>query len=291
MSYSSIFKKKGEVLSSEGLPIRYDLLTPSAQPGTALPLILFIHGFKGFKDWGAFPDACEELSRSGFALLALNLSLNGVGPELSEFTRPDLFRRQTFSQDLRDIGTVIEAVKSKEIHSEKFLLDTDRVGIWGHSRGGHIAVVAAAEYAEIQCMVTWSAVADYNSRWSGQMIRDWEEKGTTEIRNARTDEVLFLDKVVYDDAQANSGRLMAIKRVKELYIPSMFIAGKNDEAVPPLDSERLYRESPAEEKEIRLIGNAGHTFGVSHPFEEDDFPEPFSEALDHTDGWFSDYLK
>jgi len=71
----------------------------------------------------------------------------------------------------------------------------------------------------------------------------------------------------------------------------MFIAGKNDESVPALDSEQLYRESPAEEKEIRLIGNAGHTFQISHPFEEDDFPEAFSEVLDLTEGWFSDHLR
>jgi uncharacterized protein len=44
-----------------------------------LPVILFVHGFKGFKDWGAFPDACEEFARVGFAVVAFNLSLNGVG--------------------------------------------------------------------------------------------------------------------------------------------------------------------------------------------------------------------
>ncbi|TVQ67701.1 MAG: alpha/beta fold hydrolase [Balneolaceae bacterium] len=291
MSYSSVLKKRGEIASSEGLPVRYDLLTPSAMSGTAVPVILFIHGFKGFKDWGAFPDACDELARAGFAVAAINLSLNGTGEELTEFSRPDLFRRQTLTQDLEDIGSVIEAIKRKEIFADKVLLDTDRMGILGHSRGGHTAVAAAAEYAEIHCLVTWAAVADYNSRWSAQMITDWEEKGTTEIINSRTGEVLLLDRITYDDSMQNASRLMAIRRVKELYIPSMFIAGKNDESVPALDSERLYRESPAEEKEIRLINNAGHTFQVSHPFEEDDFPEAFSEVLDLTEGWFSDHLR
>lgn len=291
MSYSSVIKCSGEIPSSEGLPIRYDLLTPAAQAGTALPVILFLHGFKGFKDWGAFPDACEELARSGFAVVAINFSLNGVGAELTQFSRPELFRRETLSQDLTDIGSVIEAIKAREISSDKVLLDTDRVGILGHSRGGHTAVVAAAEYADIHCLVTWAAVADYQSRWSAEMIHDWETRGTTEIRNSRTGEILLLDKVVYQDAAANASRLMAIKRVKELYIPSLFIAGKNDEAVPPHDSERLYRESPADEKEIRLIKDAGHTFEVTHPFELTDFPQAFSEALDLTEGWFSDHLK
>lgn len=291
MSYSSISKQTGQIPSTEGLPIYYDLLIPAAPNGSVLPVVLFVHGFKGFKDWGAFPDACEELTRAGFAVLAFNLSLNGVGKSMTEFDEPELFKRQTLSQDLADVGSVIEAIKSKEIHSDKAIMDTDRIGIFGHSRGGHTSVVAAAEYTEIQCLVTWSAVADYNKRWSKEMVNDWSKKGFTQIKNSRTGEVLNLDKVVYDDAMQNSSRLMAIERVKELYIPSMFIAGKDDEAVPALESEKLYRASPADDKEIRLIPNAGHTFEVSHPFTLKEFPYQFTDVIDLTVGWFLGHLK
>ncbi|MDX1640926.1 MAG: alpha/beta fold hydrolase [Balneolaceae bacterium] len=291
MNYSTISKIDGEISSTEELPIYYDLLVPGVDPGTVLPVILFIHGFKGFKDWGAFPDVYEELARAGFAVVAFNLSLNGVGASMLEFDKPELFRRQTFSQDLSDVGSVIDALKNKEIRSDKAVLDTDRIGILGHSRGGHTAVVAAAEYSEIQCLVTWSAVSDYNKRWTAEMKNDWNTKGFTNIINSRTGQVLPLDKVVYDDAVGNADRLMAIKRIRELYIPSMFIAGKNDETVPFSETELLYRNSPADEKEIRLIENAGHTFEISHPFNEEDFPREFSEVLDLTEGWFLDHLR
>ena len=291
MRSSSITKIKGEIPSGEGLPIRYDLLVPTVVNSSSLPVILFIHGFKGFKDWGAFPDACEELVRSGFAVVAFNMSLSGVGKSLTEFDEPELFRRETLTQDLEDVGSVIEAIKTKLISSDKVSLDTDRIGLVGHSRGGHTAVAAAAEYAEIQCLVTWSAVADYNARWSDQMKSDWEKGGTTEIVNSRTGQILQLDKVVYDDAISNADRLMAIKRVQELYIPSLFIAAKEDEAVSYQDSEQLFRKSPSEDKEIRLIAGTGHTFGISHPFEEKDYPEPFAEVIDLTEGWFLEYLK
>lgn len=291
MAYTTISKKEGSISSSEGLPINYDLFVPGVDTGTVLPVILFVHGFKGFKDWGAFPDLYEELARAGFAVVAFNLSLNGVGSSMTDFDEPDLFRRQTFSQDLNDIGTVIEAIKNKEIESSKAVLDTDRIGILGHSRGGHTAIVAAAEYSEIQCLVTWSAVADYNKRWSDQMIKDWNSNGFTEIKNSRTGQILPLDKVVYDDAKQNADRVIAINRVKELYIPSMFIAGKSDETVPFSESEKLFRASPASDKEIRLIENAGHTFEISHPFTDEEYPPEFAEALDLTEGWFLDYLK
>ncbi len=289
--YSSISKIIGKIPSTENLPIHYDLLVPVTTAGTVLPVILFLHGFKGFKDWGAFPDVYEEFARSGFAVVAFNMSLNGVGEGMFEFDEPELFRRQTLSQDLKDVGSVISAIKDKSLSSDKVILDTDRVGILGHSRGGHTAVTAAAEYSEIQCLVTWAAVADYNARWSDEMKKDWQTKGFTEIKNSRTGEILPLDKITFDDGIEHADQLMAIKRVQEIYIPSMFIAGKDDEAVPVSETEKLYRTSPAYDKEIRLIDNAGHTFQVSHPFEDDDFPPEFAEVLDLTEGWFLEHLK
>jgi pimeloyl-ACP methyl ester carboxylesterase len=291
MSINSVLKTSGSIPSNKDIPIYYDLYTPSVTPGSALPVVLFVHGFKGFKDWGAFPDACEELSRAGFAVVTFNLSMNGVGNSLTDFDEPDHFANQTLSQDLEDIGTVIEAIKSKDIESNKIDLDTDRMGIIGHSRGGHTAVAAAAEYTEIQCLITWSAVADYSARWSDKMKKDWKDKGYTEIENSRTGQVFKINRVVYDDANENANTLMAANRVKEIYIPSMFIAGKLDEAVPYSNSEELFRRCPADEKEVRIIENTGHTFGISHPFEEVEFPKAFEEVLDFTEGWLLEHLK
>ncbi len=291
MKVSRVEKNSGNVESADGLPIYYDLYTPYSTSGSTLPIIIFLHGFKGFKDWGAFPDACEELSKTGFAVLAMNFSHNGIGENMLEFDQLDLFEKGTLSRDLDDIGSVIEAVKSREISTEKDVLDSDRIGIIGHSRGGHTAVAATAEYSEIMALVTWSAVANYNERWSEAMIEDWNNKGYTEIKNSRTNQIMRIGKEVYDDAIANEDRLMAIKRVQEIYIPSMFIAGKDDEAVPFSESEKLYRTCPSELKEVRLIENAGHTFNVAHPFEEETFPEEFDEVLDLTEGWFLENLK
>lgn len=291
MSTNSVLKKSGSIPSKQEIPIYYDLYTPSVTPGSALPVVLFVHGFKGFKDWGAFPDACEELSRAGFAVVTFNFSKNGVGKSMTDFDEPEHFANETLSQDLEDIGTVIEAIKIKEISSDKVNLDTDRMGIIGHSRGGHTAVAAAAEYTEVQCLVTWSAVANYNARWSDDMKKDWQEQGFTEIENSRTGQIFKINKVVYDDALKNADQLIAINRVKELHIPSMFIAGKADESVPYSNSEELFRECPAEEKEVRLIENTGHTFGVSHPFEKSEFPRAFEEVLDFTEGWLLEHLK
>jgi len=291
MSYQTILKESGSIASSEGLPIRYDLYVPNGGGSDFYPVVLFLHGFKGFKDWGPFPAACEEISSAGFAVVAINFSLNGIGDNLLEFDRLDLFARETLSQDLKDVGTVIEALKKQEITSDKVQFETDRMGILGHSRGGHTAVAAAAEYTEIACLVTWSAVADYNARWSDAMIRDWEAQGVTEIKNGRTGQMMPVKKVVYEDALENADRVIALKRIHNLHLPALFIHARGDDAVPFSEAEKLYRASPSAEKELKLIADAGHTFDTSHPFEEEEFPEAFDTALTATINWLQDYLQ
>lgn len=293
MRYGNISKTSGSIPSSEDLPIYYDFYVPAGKSEQRFPVIIFLHGFKGFKDWGAFPDACAEISSAGYAVLAMNFSLNGVGKSMTEFDELDLFARETLSQDLADVGSVVGALQDSTISTDKASLNTDEMGILGHSRGGHTAITAAAEIPEIACVVTWSAVADYLDRWPEEMINEWKEEGVTEIKNARTGQIMPVKDVVYYDALENADRLMAVRRIKELNLPILIIHSKDDESVPYQDAEKLYRNCPSEDKELKLVTkkNSGHTFGTSHPFEEEEFPEPFQDVVDETIGWFEYYLQ
>ncbi|MDR9418003.1 alpha/beta hydrolase family protein [Gracilimonas sp.] len=290
MDISSVSISSGQIDSTEGLPIRYDLYTPISRNGLSFPVILFLHGFKGFKDWGPFPDVCEEMARAGFGVVAMNFSLNGIGDNKTEFTELELFERETISQDLDDIGSIIDALQNGEITDNHSNLNTDVIGLIGHSRGGHTAITAAVEYAPVQCLVTCSAVADYRDRWTDSMKKDWKDNGYTEIENSRTGQKMKVGKVVYDDYINNSERVNAYERVKELRIPTLFIHGRKDETVPATDSEKLHIECDARDKELRLVANGTHTYGTAHPFEDQDFPKPFAEVLDWTEGWFVEHI-
>lgn len=291
MKNIKLSKISDSIPSTEDLPIYYDLYHPETSGDDPFPVIIFLHGFKGFKDWGAFPDACRELSKAGFAVLAMNFSLNGVGESMTEFDQLELFARETLSQDLEDVGTVIKGLKSGGIGSADISINPQKIGIFGHSRGGHTAAAAAAEYPEITCLVTWSAVADYNARWSDKMISDWKRKGVTEIKNGRTGQIMPVKDVVYQDAIENADRLMAIKRVQELSAPALFIHSKGDEAVPHSDAEKLYHNCATKEKKIKLIPDSGHTFNTAHPYNDDEFPQAFSKAVTKTREWFVSHLK
>ncbi|MEX0686396.1 MAG: alpha/beta fold hydrolase [Balneolales bacterium] len=287
MSNKVVKKESGSIKNTEGLPIRFDMYYPHPSPDVLKP-VLFVHGFKGFKDWGPFPDACAELAAGNFAVIAFNQSLGGIGENPTEFDRLDLFQRQTLTQDQEDITCILKAIRDLAIIAPNIKLDPDNIAIIGHSRGGHTAVVAAAEQDSIVKLVTWSAVANYKTIISESMIKDWEKQGYTEIPNARTGQTMRIDRLLYDDFNKNINKLLASERVKSLYIPCCFIHGRDDETVPVKQVSELYNNCPSGDKRRVIIENAGHTFDASHPFYEEDFPPKFQELLDHTKSWLTD---
>ncbi|MEP1151474.1 MAG: alpha/beta fold hydrolase [Balneola sp.] len=291
MEYDNLSISSGQVLTEDDLPIKYDLYSPISGTRKDFPVIIFLHGFKGFKDWGPFPDACEDIARHGFGVLAINFSHNGIGDGRTEYQRLDLFEKSTLSKDLDEVGLVINALQRGEIDDSHSNLNTDSIGIVGHSRGGHTAIAAAAEYESVKCLVTWAAVSDYLSRFSEKEIADWKKEGFTIYKNSRTGQDMKVDKSLYEDIKENAERLVALRRVEDLVIPSLFIHGREDESVPQTNSEELEIACGSKEKELRLIAKAGHTFGASHPFAEEVFPPQFKELVDVTGAWFRQYLR
>lgn len=77
---------------------------------------------------------------------------------------------------------MIDALQRGEISDSHSNLNTDTIGLVGHSRGGHTAIAAAVEYDPIQCLVTWSAVADYRDRWTDQMKKIGKKRATPKLK-------------------------------------------------------------------------------------------------------------
>lgn len=289
MQYKVVKKHSGSLTSTDGHPIEFDVYAPHTDAGS-LPLIIFLHGFKGFKDWGTFPDAFFEMARNGFAVLAMNFAHDGVNPTTGLVDKPDLFYSQTLSQEVRDVKTVVDAVMRGDVAATTTMCDLFPVGIIGHSRGGLTAVLSAAEIDEIGCLVTWSAVSDSLQFLGPKAVEMWSKQGSVEVTNKRTGQSLEIGNDFLNDIKQHPERLSALHRVKELYIPCLFIHGTNDETVPHMHSQLLHEACTSADKEKYLIEGAGHTYGSSHPFDEDELPEHFAEVVDQTIKWFQTYL-
>lgn len=250
---------------------------------SARPAVLIIHGFKGFKDWGMFPPLAERLARAGFTAVSFNLSGSGVD-DRGDFAWPDRFGRNTYGAELRDVATVVEALARGELD----VAPPSSLGVVGHSRGGGIAVLYAAGEPRVRALVTWAAIATV-CRWSKEERARWRERGTHEVVNARTGQVLPLGIDLLDEIEREAeGALDIVAAARRVRIPWLVAHGTADEAVPVDDADELAAAAPADTTRLLRVDGAGHTFGAVHPWKGS--TPALDQVMEETVGWLARHL-
>jgi dipeptidyl aminopeptidase/acylaminoacyl peptidase len=250
-----------------------------------LPLIIFAHGFKGFKDWGGFPYLCIKLAEEGFAVLSFNFSHNGIGISSPvDFTKLDKFADNTHSIELNDIASVIDSTSE---FADEFNIDINKIGLLGHSRGGGVSIITASEDKRIKALVTLASIAKFD-RYTDEQKKRWREKGYIEIPNTRTNQMMRMNIGLLNDIENNTARFDILKAASGLNKQYMIIHGKEDLAVKFTDAESIYSASDPSVTELKIIENTGHTFGVEHPFKGS--TKAFDEVIGLTAGFFRKYL-
>lgn len=250
------------------------------------PAVIIVHGFKGFKDWGFFPDLATRLAMAGYVTVTPNFSRNGIGYDFNTFEKLEDFAQNTHSHELNDLQTVIDHIENGKI--AKKLIDTERLALLGHSRGGGTAILKAAELGDkIKCVVTWASLDSF-FRYSPEQEKQWNEQGFIEIENSRTKQMMRINKTLWEDLNSNKQQYDILKAAENLENPSLFIHGTNDSSVEPAASERLYEACGAYVKRLELIEETGHTFDMVHPPKKE--TEAFLAACDFTEHWLDNYL-
>ena len=225
------------------------------KPTSRSKTILFIPGFKGFKDWGGWPWFCAELARAGHRVLRVNPSMCGVGASLDSFDEPARFAQQTLGHDVEDLETVLMRPE----------VGSDDVIIMGHSRGGIVAALTAAASSQIAGVITLGT-PDQLLDISDDEMEEWRSRGKREIVNARTGQVLFQHSSVLEDYLEQEDFYNAPDALATASVPVLAIHGAADTAVKSCCATKLLEDVDSALARLVLIDGAGHTFGLVHPF-------------------------
>lgn len=236
--------------SHERLPIRGEIDAPP-DPSA---LVVIVHGFKGFKDWGFFPWLAELLCNDGCAAVRFNMSRSGIGEHPDTFDRLDLFTGDTYTTQLHDLHIVVAHAQREFPALPTFLL--------GHSRGGGVALLGAREVPDLAGVVTWSAISSVD-RWDEATRKRWRKDGALYIENARTKQMMPISTALLDDVEEHRERLDIAAAAEALGVPLLAIHGGRDESVPVADAETI--ASRAQDASKVIIANAGHTYNAIHP--------------------------
>ena len=250
------------------------------ETGTKKEVVLFCHGYKGYKDWGAWNLVAEEFARQGFFFVKMNFSHNG-GTVDQPIDFPDLeaFGNNNFIKELDDLETVIDWLSDDgSVKKEK---DMNRLTLIGHSRGGGIVLLKAHEDKRVSKVVTWAGVSDFGSRFpEGEVLAQWEKSGVAYVHNGRTKQEMPHYFQFFTTFKENEERLTIKTAVSNLEIPFLIVHGDQDETVAIVEAQNLNRWN--DESQLRIIAGANNTFGSSQPWIEKTLPTHLKAAVSQT---------
>ena len=246
-----------DIPCADGLFIRGEVY-PAATP---LGSVVICHGFKGFAHWAFFPYLARSLAESGLTSITFDFSGSGIGRDRETFTEPDAFGGNTFSREMEDIGNVVDYARRMKFIKGKF-------GLFGHSRGGAMAILyAATPDAEVKSLVTWAAIGR-TTWWTPDEALIWRKRGYAEVTNSRTGQVMRMGTELLDDVEVNGNtKLNVAAAAAKIKVPWLIVHGTADETVPSTDAERLHELSLGVST-LRLIESANHGFDAKHPLSE-----------------------
>jgi len=248
------------------------------------PTLIYVHGFKGFKDWGFVPYTGEYFAGKGYSVITFNFSHNGVNGTSDEFTDPEKFADNTYSLETDELSEVIDA------YFFGFFGETtnNRLGLIGHSRGGGIAILTAKKRKEITAVALWSSIAKVD-RYTQHQKEQWKNKGYLEVVNSRTNQVMKLNLSVLEDIEKNLEKKLNIENAVQKYNrPLLIIHGEQDLTVPVSEGHLLHEWSNKKKTHFRVIPASGHTFDIVHPFAGSNVK--FDIVLAETEEFFNNNL-
>ncbi|QRG66366.1 alpha/beta hydrolase [Brevibacillus choshinensis] len=257
------------------LTLRGDIHTDAAA-GDQQPLLIFCHGFKGFKDWGSFPYVADSLAKRGVTTIRFNFTCNGVGESLTEFDELEKFGRNTYAREVADLNVLTEWILSGRLALPDYV-KTDRLYVLGHSKGGGDAILFGAGNPNVAGIISWNGIANVNL-FDEKLRQKILEDGVGYIPNARTGQEMPITRAVIDDVDQNREAYDLVEKAASMEQPLCIIQGREDFARLVKGSERLH--AAAKNSELHWIEGGDHTFGARHPFLGS--TEQLEEAIDRT---------
>ena len=240
-------------------------------------IVIFCHGYKGFKDWGAWNLMAKAFANAGFFFIKFNFSHNG-GTVEQPIDFPDLeaFGNNNYTKELDDLESVINWISINADFKKE--ADINDVAIIGHSRGGGIVLLKANEDARVKKVISLAGVSDYKSRFpKKEKFQEWVEEGVYFVKNGRTHQEMPHFYQFFKDFEENEQRLDIQKATQNLKIPLLIIHGDNDTSVAIEEAENIHKWNP--KSSFQIIENADHVFNVSHPWENQKMSQELEEVI------------
>ena len=261
---------------SDGLKI-YGLLTiPIGQrPGSGFPAIIFNHGYiipQLYTADGNYIAYVDALARNGFVVFKPDYRGNGKSEGISGSSY------FSSNYDVDDLNALSSIAKYKDVNASK-------IGVWGHSMGGHITLVDLVISKDIKAAVIWGGVVgSYND-----ILYNWQNRVSyrpdaldLKLRNLGSQELLQKHGTPNENPDFWNS-IDPIANLNFVNAPVQIHVGSADNQVPPDFSQGLSNRLKAQGKTVEFYSYPGANHDISNP--------SFSVAMQRTIDFFKKYLQ
>jgi uncharacterized protein len=258
---------------SEGLK-QYALLTVpnGTPPATGWPAIIFNHGYippEQYRTTERYVAYVDGFARNGYVVFRPDYR----GHDKSEGTASGGYGSPDYTID------VLNALSSVKRYAT---VDPNRIGMWGHSMGGHITLRSMVTSKDIKAGVIWAGVVasypDLMSRWR----RPVPVTVPTRARRWRDD---FVQQ--YGSPEANPTFWASISPssyLADLSGPLQLHHGTADESVPTEFSQTLYQQAQAAKLSVPVEY-------YEYPGDNHNLSKSFNTAMQRSIAFFDKYVK
>ncbi|MGA0046254.1 MAG: alpha/beta hydrolase family protein [Candidatus Kapaibacteriota bacterium] len=243
---------------------------PTPAPVGGVPLVLLLHGFKGFRNWAFWPVAAQGLAQQGFAVVRLDFALNGMCCTNDRVIALEDFAQNTLMNEVHDVEDFLEAItQESELATLAAVVDPETLHVIGHSRGGGIAMVVGRRRLEqgkpLTTVTGWNSVGSWE-RIGPHQIDQWRQQGYYVVQHARTQQELRMNYTYVESYLEHRDELSLQRAVAGLGDRLHFVHAETDLTVPLAEVRRLLRDADRATT-IDVIPGSTHTFGMQHPID------------------------
>lgn len=195
--------------------------------------VISCHGMLSDKGGMKHQRLADELSARGLATLRFDFAGRGE-------SQGSLYEL-SYSNEVEDLDAAIDFLARRGV---------ERIGLFGSSMGGAVALLAASHDERVAAVATLAAVghpAELAERYP-EHVASWQERGYIETSAGR------LGRGFFDDALERD----VISAVRVLHIPLLVVHGSEDTVVSPSDA--LDIASAARRVALDMVEGADHRF-------------------------------
>lgn len=273
-----------ELEGADGRPFLLDLFV--VRDSGQKPVVIFTHGFKGFKDYGCWDLVGKAFARAGFVFIKYNFSHNGTTvDDPMNFGDLEAFGNNNFCKELDDLGKVIDWVIDGNFGIPLNEVKRSEIFLIGHSKGGGTTILKAKEDVRIKKIATWAGLSTFESyKLNGERFDKWKESGVHYVENSRTKQQMPIYFQLYNSMIENADRINVYEAAAQIKTPGLIVHGTDDPTVAYFVAQDLAERNPL--FKLFPVEGGDHVFGSAHPWGEAQMPKDLLKVVEGTIHFF-----